>query len=117
MQEQPDAYLAHELFEENNAPCTFLQFAAAAERHGLAYLGEANVGAMIPEAVVPKAAEVIRDLSGGDVLASEQYIDILSGRTFSAHASCARSGRKPAIDWSLNPAQITALNFLAAPGL
>ena len=115
MQEQPDAYLSHELFEENNAPCTFLQFATAAARHGLAYLGEANIGAMIPEAVVPEAAEVIRDLSGGDVLASEQYIDILSGRTF-RHTLLTREANKPAIDWSLNPARMTDLNLFSGAG-
>ncbi len=112
---QPDSYLAHELFEEDHAPCTFLQFAAAAKRHGLAYLGEANVGAMIPEAVVPEAAAVVRDLSGSEVLAAEQYIDMLSGRTF-RHTLLVHEARESAIDRSLDPAKIAGLHILAAPG-
>ncbi|MGH6799848.1 MAG: methyltransferase regulatory domain-containing protein, partial [Methylocella sp.] len=115
MRELPDSYLAHELFEENNSPCTFLQFAAAAERHGLAYLGEANIGAMIPEAVVPDAAEVIRDLSGSEVLAAEQYIDMMSGRTF-RHTLLVHEARKSAIDRSLEPARMGSLHILAPPG-
>ncbi|PZR81179.1 MAG: hypothetical protein DLM68_18290 [Hyphomicrobiales bacterium] len=115
MRDLPDSYLAHELFEENNSPCTFLQFAAAAERHGLAYLGEANIGAMIPEAVVPEAAEVIRDLSGSEVLAAEQYIDMMSGRTF-RHTLLVHEARKSAIDRSLDPARMAGLHIVAAPG-
>jgi methyltransferase-like protein/2-polyprenyl-3-methyl-5-hydroxy-6-metoxy-1,4-benzoquinol methylase len=111
----PDSYLAHELFEENNSPCTFLQFADAATRHGLAYLGEANIGSMIPEAVVPEAADVIRDLSGNEVLAAEQYIDMLSGRTF-RHTLLVHEARALAIDRSLDPTRMAGLHIIAPPG-
>jgi SAM-dependent methyltransferase len=115
MRNLPDAYLAHELFEEDNSPCTFLQFVAAATRHGLAYLGETNIRAMIPEAMVPEAAQVIRDLSGSEVLAAEQYIDMMSGRTF-RQTLLVHEASKPAIDRSLDPARIAGLHILAAPG-
>jgi methyltransferase-like protein/protein-L-isoaspartate O-methyltransferase len=115
MRNLPDAYLAHELFEEDNSPCTFRQFAAAAMRHGLAYLGETDIRAMIPEAMVPEAAQVIRDLSGSEVLAAEQYIDMMSGRTF-RQTLLVHEASKSAIDRSLDPARIAGLHIVAAPG-
>jgi methyltransferase-like protein/SAM-dependent methyltransferase len=115
MRNLPDAYLAHELFEEDNSPCTFRQFAAAATRHGLAYLGETDIRAMIPEAMVPEAAQVVRDLSGSEVLAAEQYIDMLSGRTF-RQTLLVHEASQSAIDRSLDPARIGGLHFVAAPG-
>jgi SAM-dependent methyltransferase/methyltransferase-like protein len=115
MRNLPDAYLAHELFEEHNSPCTFLQFAAAATRHGLAYLGETNVWATIPEAMVPQAAQVIRDLSGSELLGTEQYIDMVSGRTF-RQTLLVHEASGPAIDRSLDPARIAGLHIVAAPG-
>lgn len=115
MRNLPDAYLAHELFEEDSSPCTFRQFAAAATRHGLAYLGETDIMAMIPEAMVPDAASVIRDLSGSEVLAAEQYIDMMSGRTF-RQTLLVHEASKPAIDRSLDPARIAGLHILAALG-
>lgn len=77
-----DAYLAHEIFEESNAPETFSGFGDRLGRHGLAYLGECALAANNEEALVPKGARSIRDLARGDPLALEQYIDIFSGRAF-----------------------------------
>ncbi|MBV9290101.1 MAG: methyltransferase domain-containing protein, partial [Hyphomicrobiales bacterium] len=34
-----EAYIAHEIFEDDNAPLTFVDFCAALKAHGLAYLG------------------------------------------------------------------------------
>lgn len=82
MAQQPDAYLAHELLEDNNAPCTFSDFVAAAKRHGLGYLGETTLMAGIPENSGAVRGALIRDLAGDDPLAVEQYIDIVVGRTF-----------------------------------
>jgi SAM-dependent methyltransferase/methyltransferase-like protein len=115
MQNLPDGYLVHELFEEDNSPCTFLEFAAAATRHGLTYLGETNIGATIPEAMVPQAAQVIRDLSGSEVLWAEQYIDMMSGRTF-RQTLLVHEANGSAIDRSLDPARIAGLHIVAARG-
>jgi methyltransferase-like protein len=115
MRTRPDAYLAHELFEENNSPCTFRQLADAASRHGLAYLGDVDVAAMIPEAMGAQAAQAIRDISGSEVIASEQYIDMMSGRTF-RQTLLVHEASKSAIDRSLDPDRIAGLHVLAAPG-
>jgi trans-aconitate methyltransferase len=77
-----NAYLAHELFEQDSAPCTFSDFAAAARRHGLGYLGETDPAANIPENSGLESGKVIRGLSGDDFYRTEQYFDIVTGRTF-----------------------------------
>jgi hypothetical protein len=77
-----DAYLAHEIFEESNAPETFADFADRAGRFGLDYLGEAAIVANNEADLAPEAAQSIRRFSEGDRLKRESYIDIFSGRSF-----------------------------------
>jgi len=77
-----DAYIAHEVFEDENSPLTFTDFCAALDRHGLAYLSECNVSANSEESMADAGAASIRRLSRGDDRAREQYIDIFSGRAF-----------------------------------
>jgi SAM-dependent methyltransferase len=77
-----DAYIAHEIFEDENAPLTFTDFCAALDRRGLAYLGECNVSANYEESMAAAGAASIRRFSRGDDRAREQYIDIFSGRAF-----------------------------------
>ncbi len=60
-----DAYLAHEIFEDANAPCSFSDFCAALGRHGLAYLGESVISANCEESLVPDGALSIRALARG----------------------------------------------------
>ena len=90
-----DAYLAHEIFEDANAPETFADFSMRAGRHGLAYLGESVAVANNEADLAPDGADTIRTLSGGDRLKHETYIDIFSGRTF-REALLGHAGRAPA---------------------
>jgi SAM-dependent methyltransferase len=76
-----DAYIAHEFYEDANEPLAFLDFCAALDRHGLAYLGECTVAANNLAAVTPAGAATIEALAGDDDRAREQYIDIFSGRS------------------------------------
>ena len=76
-----DAYIAHEFYEDANEPLAFLDFCAALDRHGLAYLGECNVAANHLPTVTPAGAATIEALAGDDDRAREQYIDIFSGRS------------------------------------
>jgi methyltransferase-like protein/2-polyprenyl-3-methyl-5-hydroxy-6-metoxy-1,4-benzoquinol methylase len=76
-----DAYLYHEYFEENNAPFHFHEFVAAAARHGLQYLAEADYRSMLPESFPPPIAESLRRI-GTDAIRLEQYIDFVRGRRF-----------------------------------
>ncbi len=70
----------------------------------LAYLGETDIWAIIAEAMVPEAAQVIRELSKSEVLAAEQYIDMMSGRTF-RQTLLVHEASISAIDRSLDPAR------------
>ena len=108
-----DAYIAHELFEESNAPVAFADFAAHAARHGLDYLGEAVVVANSEADLAPDGASTIRRLSGGDRLKRESYIDIFSGRTF-REALLVRAGRADALAPTPPESALRTLNFLPA---
>ena len=77
-----DSYLAHEIFEEWNAPETFAAFSDRLARWDLAYLGECTVAANNPETIAAAAATTISALAGANRLARENYIDIFSGRSF-----------------------------------
>lgn len=107
-----DAYLAHEIFEEANAPLTFSDFHDALDRHGLAYLCESLVAANNQENLAPAAAASVRALSRGDDLAREQYVDIFSGRSF-REALIVQAPRVKAIDRTGSLARIEDFHFIA----
>ncbi len=111
-----DAYLTHELFEENNAPCTFKDFMAAASHHGLAYLGEAQLMANIPENGGAVRARVVRELAGNDLHAMEQYTDYFTGRTF-RQSLLIHEGRAADTDRTLPATRAEGLHFIAPLGL
>ena len=115
MAELPDFYLAHEIFEADNTPFAFRDFAAAAAEHGLAFLAETSLRSMIPESLGEGAGEAIRALSGEELLATEQYGDILSGRTF-RQTLLVHGERAAAVDRSLDPARLAGLHFTASKG-
>ncbi len=79
---QRDDYVLHEFLEAENAPCTVTEFVLAAERHGASYLAETEIHTMLAETYGEDTAKVLRELAGNRLLPLEQYIDILTGRTF-----------------------------------
>jgi len=108
-----DAYLAHEIFEESNAPATFADFVDVAGRFGLDYLGEAVVVANNEADFAPEGADAIRRLSDGDRLKRETYIDIFSGRTF-REALLVRKGRADALAAGPSAQALEALHYIPA---
>lgn len=82
LQKVSDDYLAHEFLELENTPCSFHDFMYAAGQHQLAYLGESDVHMMVPENFGAEAAKALRMLGGNTLLETENYIDVLTGRTF-----------------------------------
>ncbi len=107
-----DAYLAHEIFEESNAPETFADFTARSARFDLEYLSEAVVVANNEDDLAPDGADSIRALAHGDRLKRETYIDIFSGRSF-REALLVRAGRVgPPL-----PAALERLHFIPAVDL
>jgi methyltransferase-like protein/SAM-dependent methyltransferase len=75
----PDHYVFHEYLEEHNHPLYFREFARRAAEAGLQYVGPARFYGEDPD-VSPETAEALGGL--GDRIVREQYLDILSNRTF-----------------------------------
>ena len=74
--DRPDGTLYHDELATCNDRFYFHEFAAAAGRHGLQYLGEAEPHHMFAD-----------DLSG-DIIECEQYLDFLKGRRFRQTLLC-----------------------------
>jgi predicted O-methyltransferase YrrM len=106
-----DAYVAHEIFEDENSPLTFTDFCTALDRHGLAYLGECNVSANSEESMAAAGAASIRRLSRGDDRTREQYIDIFSGRAF-REALIVHRARASAIRREIPIGRMDAFHFV-----
>jgi SAM-dependent methyltransferase len=109
-----DAYIAHEIFEDDNAPMTFLDFCALLDSYGLAYLGECNLAGNFEGSIAPAGAGRIRALSRGDERAREQYIDIFTGRAF-REALIVHSPRAGAIRRGIPPPDQLGLFHFVAP--
>ena len=107
-----DAYIAHEMFEDDNTPLNFSDFCDALDRHGLTYVGECNVAANREEGMAPAAAATIRTLARGDDRAREQYLDIFSGRAF-REAVITHRLRAGAIRRDIRRDVIYTLHFVA----
>lgn len=83
VRKQSDYYLMHEHLEEVNAPCYFLEFVAAAQQAGLAYLADAEPQSMISTNYGDNVAMLHGALSadaGREM--REQYLDFAVGRQF-----------------------------------
>jgi methyltransferase-like protein/SAM-dependent methyltransferase len=112
----PDDYIAHEFLEEMNNPSTVRAFAAGAARHGLGFLGECEFAGMIPDNYGAEIAQQVRTRSRNDLVETEQYFDLLSGRTF-RHSILVSSERLATANRSLQPDSIAGLNFLTQAGM
>ncbi len=76
----PDEYIFHEFLEEFNQPFYFKDFVANANRFGLQFLGESNLG---PTWLGNYTPEVNQKLSRiDDAVLRGHYLDCVSGRTF-----------------------------------
>jgi SAM-dependent methyltransferase len=86
--------LVHDLLAPAYGPVWFVDFAAAAARHGLGYVGDAIRGAT-QEAPWSDAVEAfVADGAGDDRVAREQYFDLLVLRRF-RHSLLCRDGEAP----------------------
>lgn len=107
----PDDYIAHEFLEECNEPCLVRDFTNAAAVHGLGYLGECEFSSMIAENYGSELAEGLRARGGNDLIASEQWLDILTGRTFRQSLLIAGE-RMSGVNRALTPESIERLHFV-----
>lgn len=77
-----DYYVEHEYLEAYNAPCYLLDFVAAAEGFGLAYLGDARHSAMFAQNYGDRVAAPILAECGHSQVELEQYLDFAVNRPF-----------------------------------
>lgn len=86
--EAPEPMLVHDLLAATFVPVWFADFAAAAARHGLAYVGDAIPGAS-REAPWSDAVEAfVAAGAGDDRIAREQYFDLFVLRRFRHSLVC-----------------------------
>jgi SAM-dependent methyltransferase len=99
MSRMPASYILGEFLAEHNAPATFRDFIGKAERHGLCFLGEADLNAEANELITPDARRDLERIAGTDRNGAEQWLDLFSGRPFRrsllVKASVARAPAAP----------------------
>jgi len=81
LRQQPDFYIFHDHLEAVNQPFYFHEFMERATRHGLRYLGEAEIKAMLTHDLAPNASAMLARLAP-DLLQREQFLDFLRNQTF-----------------------------------
>lgn len=107
----PDDYVGHEFLEEINEPCTFNDFVSSAAQHGLTYLGDCDLPSMIMDNQPAHIAQKLRELGRNQQIATEQYLDMATGRTF-RQTLLVKADLQNAINRNLTPAVIEGLSFL-----
>lgn len=109
-------YIAHEYLEDTNDPIMFKDFAGRAAAHGLAYLGESDFQTMVAEHYPPHVAEEIHRRAGGDMIAAEQLMDVVSGRKF-RQTLLVHHSRAPLINRQLTPDALNGLHLVGSMGM
>ena len=92
--EAPEPMLVHDLLAATFVPVWFADFAAAAGRHGLAYVGDAIPGASRQAPWSDAVEAFVAESAGDDRIAREQYFDLLVLRRF-RHSLLCRAERRP----------------------
>jgi methyltransferase-like protein/SAM-dependent methyltransferase len=82
-----DFYLAHEHLEENNEPCYFHEFMTHCRRHGLQYLGDAEIQTMAASDLPEPVRKSVRAMASS-IEEAEQYHDFIRNRAFRQTLLC-----------------------------
>lgn len=110
-------YIAHEYMEAFNDPIYVNGFIEWANRHRLAYIGDADLHASFVSWMAEHTRERILALAGDDYIAKEFYSDILSDRQFRRSLLCREEvGDTVRRDESVTVEVIESLNFRPARG-
>ncbi|MCP4104447.1 MAG: methyltransferase domain-containing protein [Desulfobacteraceae bacterium] len=81
-------YLIHDRLAEINQPVYFHEFIAHAEKYNLKYLAETNFSEMQDVFFAPDIRDMLRKLSGSDIIVKEQYLDFITNRTLRKTLLC-----------------------------
>lgn len=107
----PDDYVAHEYLEDANIPMSFRDFSNQADRHGLAYLGEADFHLMFPANHGAGFSRQILDRTTSDIISIEQMLDVMTGRTFRQTIMVAKE-RQASITRKVTPEALAGIHYL-----
>jgi SAM-dependent methyltransferase len=110
--QQRDDYVLHDFLETENSPCTVLEFLNEAASVGLSYLADSELHSMLPEAHGKEIAAVLRQLAANRLLQLEQYIDLLTGRSFRQSILMKPAAAKKA-HRALDPSRMAGLHVAA----
>ena len=106
LRQQADHYLYHEHLEEINEPVYFHEFIAAAQRHGLNYLGESQITTML-SSNFPFEVQQALQIVAPDQIQAEQYLDFVRNRMF-RETLLVRKEIQP--DWTVQPERVYSLH-------
>jgi SAM-dependent methyltransferase len=81
-------YVFHDDFSETNTPVYFSQFAEHAQSHGLRFLAEASMVFFGDPLLKGDTGRKLRELSGKNLIAREQYLDFIRGTPFRQSLLC-----------------------------
>ncbi|WP_052120515.1 methyltransferase regulatory domain-containing protein [Inquilinus limosus] len=107
-----ESYLQHEFLELYNSPCYFGDFVAAAEKAGLAYLGDAEPSTMFVANFGASVAAPLLKECGDSQVRLEQYLDFVSNRTF-RQTLLVHADRAGDISYRLDGERLRALHVAA----
>jgi methyltransferase-like protein/SAM-dependent methyltransferase len=101
-----DAGFYHDDLSPINHPVYFYEFAEHAARHGLQYLSEADPVDMLDDEFPAEVTHRLRPDGPGGLLAREQYLDFLKGRSFRQTLLCRQEIK---LDRDLKPDRVRHL--------
>jgi SAM-dependent methyltransferase len=99
-------YVFHDDFASDNAPVYFGAFVEHLRRHDLDFLAESMFSFFGDPNLSSETQRTVEHLSGGDVVAREQYLDFLRGRAFRQTLICRA---RPEIARRLEPERVLSL--------
>ena len=92
-------FLFHDDLSPDNLPLYLHEFAAMAQAHGLAYVGDADAETMFEPDGATELGRWLDSCSGGDWLVRQQLLDFANGCRFRRSLVChAQALRRPGID-------------------
>lgn len=106
IQRYVDAGFFHDDLSAANQPFYFYEFAEAAARHKLQFLAEADLTDMQVAGLTDEAQGVLRNLEQCNLVAREQYLDFIEGRSFRQTLLCHE---ERALERDLKPERAQAL--------
>jgi len=105
-------YLEHEYLEACNAPCYLLDFVAAANSVGLAYLGDARPSGMFVHNYGEQVATPILAECGHSQIELEQYLDFVVNRGF-RETLLVHANQAERVHYQLEPGRLRCLHLAA----